>query len=113
MTFVTSDNPVYFQAQEEYREDVGHYLGPMHSLSEVTLPLRKDLLLIFSPSLNLTSSQYELLDCTSVQLDKMDTKNINKRTTLSAAQYVYSSEKSEALARMVGKFKGFSQRVVV
>lgn len=50
MTFVTSDNPVYFQTLEEYREEVGPYLGPMHPLSEVTLPLRKDLLLIFSPS---------------------------------------------------------------
>jgi hypothetical protein len=113
MTFVTSDNPVYFQAPEEYREQVGPYLGPMHPLSEVTVPLRKDLLLIFSPSVKLTPSQFKLLDCTSVQLDKADTKNMNKRTTLAAAQYVYSSEKSEALARMVSKFKGSSQRVVV
>ncbi len=113
MTFVTSDNPVYFQAPEEYREEVGPCLGPMHPLSEVTFPLRKDLLLIFSPSFKRTPSQYELLDCTSVQLDKTDTKNFNKRTALAAAQYVYSSEKSEALARMVGKFKGSSQCVVV
>ena len=113
MTFVTSDNPVYFQAQEEYQEVVGPYLGPMHPLSEVTLPLRKDLLLIFSPSVERTPKQIQLLDCTSVQLDKADTKNINKRTTLAAAKYVYSSEKSEALARMVGKYKGTSQRVLV
>ena len=113
MTFVTSDNPVYFQAPEEYREEVGPYLGPMHPLSEVTLPLRKDLLLIFAPSVKRTPRQYKLLDCTSVQLDKADTKNINKRTTLAAAQYVYSPENSGALARMVGKFKGTSQRVVV
>lgn len=113
MTFVTSDNPVYFQAPEEYREEVGPYLGPLHPLSEVTLPLRKDLLLIFSPSYKRTPREYELLDCTSVQLDKADTKNINKRTTLAAAQYVYSSERSEALARMVSKYKGSSQRVVV
>jgi len=113
MTFVTSDNPVYFQAPGEYREEVGPYLGPMHPLSEVTLPLRKDLLLIFSPSVKRTPSQYNLLNCMSVQLDKEDTRNINKRTTLAAAQYVYSSEKSEGLARMVGKFKGSSQRVVV
>lgn len=113
MTFVTSDNPVYFQAPEEYREEVGPYLGPMHPLSEVTLPLRKDLLLIFSPSVKRTPNQYNLLNCTSVQLNKEDTKNINKRTTLSAARYVYSSEKSEALARVIGKFKGSSQRVVV
>lgn len=113
MTFVTSDNPVYFQAPEKYRDKVDHYLGPMHPLSEVTLPLRKDLLLIFTPSINRTSSQNKLLDCTSVQLDKPDTENINKRTALAAAQYVYSSEKSEALARMVGKLKGISQRLIV
>ncbi len=113
MTFVTSDNPVYFQAPEEYREHFGPYLGPMHPLSEVTFPLRKDLLLIFSPSVKRTPSQFKLLDCSSVRLDKADTKNMNKRTTLAAAQYVYASEKSEALARMVGNFKGSSQRVVV
>jgi len=113
MTFITSDNPVYFQAPEEYRKEVGHYLGPMHPFSEVTLPLRKDILLIFSPSVKRTPSQYNLINCTSVQLDKEDTRNINKRTALAAAQYVYSSEKSEALARMVAKLKGSSQRVVV
>lgn len=113
MTFVTSDNPVYFQTPEEYREEVSPDIGPMHPLSEVTLPLRKDLLLIFTPSVKRTPSQYKLLDCLSVELDKVDTKNINKRTTLAAAQYVYSPEKSEALARMVGKFKGSSQRVIV
>jgi hypothetical protein len=113
MSFVTSDNPVYYQTPEEYRDQVGAYLGPLHPLSEVTVPLRKDLLLIFSPSTKLTPEQYELLNCTSVKLDKPDTKNINKRTTLAAARHVYSCERSEALARMVGKFKGSSQRVVV
>lgn len=57
--------------------------------------------------------RYDLLNCTSVQLDSEDARNINKRTTLAAAQYVYSSEKLEALVRMLGKFKGFFQRVVV
>lgn len=113
MTFVTSDNPVYFQVPEKYRSQIGPYFGPLHQLTEVTLPLRRDLLLIFSPATPYTPEQYDRLDCTSVQLDKPDTKNINKRTTLAAAQYVYSCEKSEALARMVGKFRGTSQRVVV
>lgn len=113
MTFVTSDNPVYFQIPEEYRDQVGAYFGPLHPSSEVTLPLRKDLLLIFSPAIKYTAKQYDLLNCTAVQLDKPDTKNINKRTTLAAAQYVYASENSEALARMIGKFKGISQRIVV
>jgi hypothetical protein len=113
MSFVTSDNPVYFQTPEEYRDKVGVFLGPLHPLSEVTIPLRKDLLLIFCPSTKLMPEQYELLNCTSVQLDKPDTKNLNKRTTIAAARHVYSCERSEALARMVGKFKGSSQRVVV
>lgn len=113
MTFVTSDNPVYFQAPEEYREHIGYGLGPMHPLSEVTIPLRKDLLLMFSPAVRYTPEQYELLNCTTVCLDKADTKNINKRTTLAAKRYVYSSENSEALVRMVGKFKGTSQRLRV
>ncbi len=113
MSFVTSDNPVYYQTPEEYRDQIRAYLEPLHPLSELTVPLRKDLLLIFSPSTKLTLKQYDLLNCTSVQLDKPDTKNINKRTTLAAARHVYSCERSEALARMVGKFKGSFQRVVV
>jgi hypothetical protein len=113
MTFVTSDNPVYFQAPEEYRAHIGYGLGPMHPLAEVTIPLRKDLLLIFSPAVKYTPVQFELLNCTAVRLDKVDTKNINKRTTLAAERYVYASEKSEALARMVAKFKGTSQRLTV
>ena len=113
MTFVTSDNPVYFQVPEEYRERVGMHLGPLHPLSEVTIPLRRDLLLIFSPAIKYTPEHYELLNCTMVTLDKPDTKNINKRTTLAARRYVYSCEKSEALARMVGKFKGTSQKLTV
>ena len=112
MTFVTSDNPVYFQAPEKYRKGIGPDIGPMHPLSEITLPLRKDLLLICSPSLEQTPSQYKLLDCASVSLNKTDTRNMNKRTTLAAAQYVYSNERSEALARMIGKLRGTSQSIV-
>jgi len=85
----------------------------MHPFSEVTIPLRKDLLLIFSPAVKYTPEQYELLNCTTVCLDKADIRNINKRTTLAAERYVYSSERSEALARMVAKFKGTSQRLTV
>ncbi len=113
MTFITSDNPVYFQAPEKYRNQVGSYLGPLHPLAEVTLPLRKDLLFVISPSVEFTKEQYELLNCRVVQLDKVDTKNMNKRTSISAARYIYSCEKSEALARMIGKLKGTSQRLVV
>ena len=113
MTFVTSDNPVYFQAPKEYRRHIGYGIGPMHPFSEITIPLRKDLLLIFSPAVKYTPEQHELLNCTTVCLDKADTKNINKRTTLAAERYVYSSERSEALARMVAKFKGTSQRLTV
>lgn len=113
MTFITSDNPVHFQVPEEYQEQFGSSLGPLHPLSELTLPLRKDLLLILSPAIKYTVKQYDLLNCTAVQLDKPDTKNINKRTALAAVRYVYTSEHSKALARMVSKFKGISQRVVV
>lgn len=113
MTFVTSDNPVYLQAPEEYRPHIGYGLGPMHPLSEVTIPLRKNLLLVFSPAVKYTPEEYALLNCTTLCLDKTDTKNINKRTTRAAERYVYSSEKSEALARMVAKSKGSSQKLSV
>lgn len=113
MTFVTSDNPVYFQVPEKYRRKAGPYIWPFHPLAELTLPLRSDLLLMFRPAVWFTPEQYDRLNCTSVWFDKPTTKNINKCTTLAAAKHVYSCEKSYALARMVGKFKGTSQRVVV
>lgn len=113
MALVTSDNPVYWQTPEQHREEAGSNLGPAHPLTEITLPLRQDLLLVFSPSAVRTPDQIRLLDYTSVQLDETDTDNINKRTTLSAARYIYSSQRSDALAEMVGKFKGTSQRTVV
>lgn len=113
MTFVTSDNPVYFQVPDEYRPSLVYGLGPLHSLAELTIPLRKDLLLMFRPAVKYTSEQYELLNCTVVRLDKADTKNLNKRTTLAAERYVYSSERSEALGRMVAKLKGTSQKLTV
>lgn len=113
MTFVVSDNPVYFQVPEKYRERNSPSLGPLHPLSEVTIPLRKDLLLVFSPSVEFSVMQYDLLNCTACCLDKFDTKNFNRRTALAASRYVYSSENSKALARMVGKLKGMSQKVVV
>jgi hypothetical protein len=108
--FVTSDNPVYHHATEKYRERFGMYPGPQHPVSEVTIPLRKDLLLMFSPIINYTKGQYEQLNCTTVCLDKPSTIDLNKRTTLAAKRYVYSCKKSESLARMVGKFKGRSLR---
>ena len=70
MTFVTSDNPVFFQVPEEYRAMVGKDYGPLHPAVEVTFPLRKDLLLIFSPSFKYTQDQYNLLNCTTVCLDR-------------------------------------------
>jgi hypothetical protein len=113
MSFVTSDNPVYFQAPEKFRVKSPYRIGPFHPGSELTLPLRKDLLLIFSPSIEYSKKERSLLNLTTVCLNKQDTRNINKRTALAARRYVYSSERSEALARMVGKFRGTEQRVTV
>lgn len=112
MTFVTSDNPVFFQAPEKYR-DLSSQIGPFHPASEVTIPLRSNLLLIFSPSINYSKSEYSQIDMTVVQLDEVDTENINKRTIHAAKKYVYSSEKSNDLAKLVSQFKGTTQHVTL
>lgn len=113
-SFVTSDNPVNFQLPEKFRlKGNNTTIGPFHPLSELSLPLRKDLLLICTPSVEYSVKQIKTLNLTSVVLDKNDTKNMNKRATLSAARYVYYPEKSEALARMVGKFKGTKQHFAI
>lgn len=112
MTFVTSDNPVFFQAPEKYR-DLTSKIGPFHPSSEVTLPLRSDLLLIFSPSTSYSKSEYNLINMTAVQFDEKDTENLNKRTILAAKQYVYSGEKSKNIAKLVSQFKDSTQHVTV
>ncbi|KGJ95996.1 DUF4238 domain-containing protein [Thalassotalea sp. ND16A] len=112
MSFVTSDNPVFFQAPEKYRE-LNSQIGPFHPVSEVTLPLSSDLLLIFSPSANYSKSEYDLINMTAVQLDEKDTDNLNKRSILAAKQYVYSSENNKDLAKLVSQFKGSTQHVTV
>jgi len=113
MNFVTSDCPVYFQLPEKFRNKGGTDIGPFHQLTELTIPLRKDLLLLISPSVEYTAEQIAAINLTSVFLDKQGTKNMNKRTALAAGQYVYASEKSDALARMIGKLKGTKQHLKV
>jgi len=67
MSFVTSDNPVYFQTPEKYRE-LAPQVGPFHPASEVTLPLRNDLLLICSPDIGYSEEEHNLINMTAVQL---------------------------------------------
>ena len=111
MFFVTPDNPVCFQLPEKYRSCATHPIGPFHPLSEVTIPLRKNLALICRPSVGYSECDARLLQFRAVQLDSADTKNINKRTAIAARRYVYAPAKSSALARMVGNLKGTEQRI--
>jgi hypothetical protein len=113
MVFVTSDNPVYFQLPERFCSPGAVDIGPWHPLSEVTIPLRKDLALICRPSAGYRPDEARLLQFRTAQLDRADTKNINKRAAIAAKRYVYAPEKSPALARMVGKLKGTEQRICV
>lgn len=113
MFFVTSDNPVYFQLPERFRSPEAPNIGPWHPLSEVTVPLRKDLALICRPSAGYGPDEAHLLQFRTARLDRTDTKNINKRVAIAAKRYVYAPERSSALARMVGKLKGTEQRIYV
>lgn len=112
MSLVTSDNPVYFQAPEKFR-DLNAQIGPFHPASEVTLPLRNNLMLICTPSIGYSKSEYQLINMTAMRLDEQDTINLNKRAILAAKQYIYSGINSEKLAALVSEFKGSSQRVIV
>jgi hypothetical protein len=113
MFFVTADNPVSFQLPEQFRGYGAPHIGPFHPLSEVTIPLRKDLALICSPSVGYRAHEVRLLHFRTVQLNRGDTKNINKRTAIAARRYVYAPEKSPTLAHMVGRLKGTEQRIRV
>ena len=82
MFFVTADNPVSFQLPEQFRGPGAPHIGPFHPLSEVTAPLRKDLVLICSPSVGYRAHEVRHLHFRTVKFNRADTKNINERTAI-------------------------------
>lgn len=96
--FLTSDNPLFFtdprrDAQSPYRG-----VGLMNATVEVTFPLSRELALF--ASWNRSHPEGFL------QANNNLVKRVNRGTALSAQRFVYASERSDALARMVSKFRG-------
>lgn len=106
MKFVTSDNPVHFCLPDKCPKMT---IGPAHPLSEITIPLRKDLALICLPTMSLSCEKFLQLDGHFATPDKDETLKINIRTASSAQQYIYSSDRSNNLLNMVKKLKHTSQ----
>jgi len=106
MTFVTSDNPVHFRLSGSYGPQS---IGPAYPLSEVTVPLRKDIVLIYHPKQLLTQGEVNKWHNRIIRATPVKTIEINVRTASSARNFIYSSEKSDELMKMVKLLKGTGQ----
>lgn len=106
MVFVTSDNPVHFCLPEKYPKMP---IGPAHPLSEITIPLRKDLALICVPGITLSREKFLQLDGHFTKPDKDETLKINIHTVSSARQCIYSSDRSDDLLNTVKKLECTTQ----
>ena len=114
MAFVTSDTPVSFRLPDEVRENYGDLsVGPDHPLSELTIPLRKDVMLVCHPVIDSLENEASTCDGAVIELTKAQTEGANVRPIQAAQQYVYASEKSEVIAKQVAALRLTSQRVTV
>lgn len=95
--FLTSDNPLFYYDPTHDRNSF-YGVGLANKNIEVTLPLSRKLCAI--GGWELKSDYY------TVQGKSETVKAINRRTVLSALRYVFSSENSDALQRLVTKHKG-------
>jgi hypothetical protein len=96
--FVTSDNPLFY-ADPSFNDQAPLYrgVGLMSEYIEVTCPISRDIALLASwaeypkPYLSVTDSLV---------------KKINLRTIFAASRFVYSSQRSDGLTRLVQRYKG-------
>lgn len=109
-TFITSDNPVSFRMAEGYPNGP---VGPSHPYAEITIPLRKDLALITTPSVGVSKDKAKELQYACFRADEQGTSAINKRTAASALQHVYSSQKSDELLDLVKSLRDTIQKLIM
>jgi len=94
--FITSDNPVFIHNPAYYRNSL--YSGGLLSKNiQVTFSISKEIALLG------TWKDYKE---GYIKSDNNSVKAIVKRTVLSALKYIYASNKSEALNRLVQKYVG-------
>jgi hypothetical protein len=108
MHFVTSDNPVSYCLQRGFSSES---IGPAHPFSAITIPLRKDLALIVSPSTNMSIGGKDENECTILTANKTMVNAINRRTAAAALKFIYSSENSPMVLNLVQGVMGTSQRM--
>ena len=110
MSFVTSDNPVCFSLPHEYQASTDFLVTLYHPMSDIFVALRKDLAVRCIPEAANYAVQKHFLEGKIFWLGTGATKSANKCIARVAHRYVYSEEKSDALARMVGGQKGTEQK---
>jgi hypothetical protein len=110
MNFVTSDNPVSFRGP---RTPTGRmHVGPAHPLAEISIPLRKDLMLVCRPIQVHSETELRAACGDLTVLTAQETDAANSRTIASAVRYVYAGENSSGIERQVVALRGISQRFV-
>lgn len=101
--FVTSDNPLcYYDPTHDPQTFYG--VGLANKNIEVTFPLSKDLVLLGSWTIK--KEGY-------VKANNNIVREITRRTVISASRFVFASSKSEALNRLVQKYKGSAPKMTV
>jgi hypothetical protein len=102
--FINCDNPLFY-FDPAHNLDSFYGVGLINKNLEVTLPLSRNLCAVGGWKLE--------TDCLTIQGKSEMVKAINRRTAASAQRYVYSSENSEPLNRMIAKYKGMAPTVRV
>ena len=100
--FITSDNPVYFY-DPTHNPASFDGVGLINKNVEVIFPLTKDMAFLG------TWKEYKGY----FRKNKEIVKTINKKTVISALHFVYSSQHSDGLNRLVQKYKDTAPRVEV
>jgi len=108
-TFITSDNPVSFGLAEGLPNVP---MGPLHPYAEITIPLKNNLALTVTPSVDIPKEKASELQYLCLKATEQNMICINKRTAAAALQYVYSSQNSEELLSLIKSLKNKSQKLV-
>ena len=102
--FVTSDNPLFYHDPTRKRDSYWPE-GLADENTEVTFPISKEL--------TLAATRRKGVRPGYIPVSHQVVKDINRRTVMSALRFVYSSQKSEALNRLVQKYLNSSPKMGV
>lgn len=102
-SLITSDNPVVFDVSREYGTIPA---GPAHPLAELVMNLRKDLALVCTPRQG--GEQLCVF-----QMGKEERKKFNRGMARAARRFVFSDIRSEGVGRLVKKYCGSQQTIII